>query len=124
LLPKRIKPFSDAILTKDCIETVVNTLLCNFSNFKEIREQISNFQLSDTTCVRSVEHLGNQVFDSVINELVECRFFCLALDSSVDKSSISQLIMFVRFCSKYNVIKEDFLKVIPMESQTRAMDYF
>ncbi|XP_022181893.1 general transcription factor II-I repeat domain-containing protein 2B-like [Myzus persicae] len=119
MLAKRMKPFSDAELIKNCMETVVNTLFCNFSNFKEIRDQISNLQLSDATCVRRIEHLGNQVFDSVINELIDCRFFSLALDSSVDISSTSQLILFVRFCSKDNIIKEDFLKVIPMKNQTR-----
>jgi len=62
-----------AILIKDCIETVVNILFCNFSNFKELREQISNLHLSETTCIRWVEHLENQVFNSVINELVEYR---------------------------------------------------
>jgi len=106
------------------METVVNTLFCNFSNFKEIRDQISNLQLSETTCARRIEHLGNHVFDSVINELIECRFFSLAIDSSVDISSISQLILFVRFCSKDNIIKEDLLKVIPMKGQTRGVDYF
>jgi hypothetical protein len=54
----------------------------------------------------------------VINDLIDCQFFSLVLDSSVDISSISQLILFVRFCSKDNIIKEDFLKVIPMKNQT------
>lgn len=124
MLAKRMKPFSDVELIKKCMETVVNTLFCTFSNFKEIRDQISNLQLSDATCVRRIKHLGNQVFDSVINELTDCRFFSLALDSSVDISSTSQLILFVRFCSKDNIIKEDILKVIPMKSQTRGVDYF
>lgn len=40
MLAKRMKPFSDAELIKKCMETVVNTLFCNFSNFKEIRDQL------------------------------------------------------------------------------------
>jgi len=79
MLAKRMKPFSDAELIKKCMETVVSTLFCNFSNFKEIRDQISNLQLSDATCVHRIEHLGNQVFDSVINELTDCRFFSLSM---------------------------------------------
>lgn len=110
MLAKRMKPYSNAELLKNCMETVANTLYCNFYNFKEIRDQISNLQISDTTCVRRIDHLGNQVFDSVFNELIDCRFFSLAFDSLVDICCTSQLIIFVRFCSKDNIIKEDILK--------------
>jgi hypothetical protein len=44
MLAKRMKPFSDAKLIKKCMKTVVNTLFCNFSNFKEIHDQISSLQ--------------------------------------------------------------------------------
>lgn len=52
-----MKPFSDAKILKDHIKTAVNIKFCNISNFKEIRDQISNVQLSDTTCVRRAKIL-------------------------------------------------------------------
>lgn len=55
LIAKRIKRFSGVEIVNYCIDIVVNTLFCNFSNFKEIRDQISNLQLCDTTSVGRVE---------------------------------------------------------------------
>jgi hypothetical protein len=40
-----MKPFLDVELMNDCIGTVVNTKTCNFSNFKEIDDLVSNLQL-------------------------------------------------------------------------------
>ncbi|KAF0768522.1 general transcription factor II-I repeat domain-containing protein 2B-like [Aphis craccivora] len=40
------------------------------------------------------------------------------------ESSILEIKYSIQFCSKNNIIKEDFLKVVPMKSQTRGMDYF
>lgn len=51
--------------------------------------------------------------------------FSLALDLSVDIGSISfKNLLFVRICLKENIIREDFLKVIPMKGHTRSVDYF
>lgn len=93
---------------------------------------MTNFQICSyrTQLVLGVQLFGSKIFDSVIKKLIECRFYVLALDPSVDISSISKLILFVRFCNYYfviifdNIIKENSLKVIPMKGQIHGVDYF
>lgn len=77
-------------------------------NSKEMCEEIENLQLSDTTCERRAENLSEVLFSTITEELRECQCFSLALDTSTDLTSTSQLILYVRYCSKEGLIKEEF----------------
>ncbi len=76
---------------------------------------------SHLAILRRIENLGQNVFRTVVQEL--SRYFALAFDSSTYISSTAQLILCMKYCTQNNVIKEDFLKVLPMKGQTRAQDY-
>ena len=123
ILASKMKPFTDGEIIKECMTIVCDTLFQNFPNNKQICDEIGKLQLSNDTCTRRVENLSESVFQSLLAELRECDCFSLALDSSTDLTSISQLLLFVRYCNKEGLIKENLLGMIPMYGQTRGVDY-
>lgn len=123
ILAQKMKPFSDAEIVKECVVTVCKTLFSQFSNNKQILDEVSKLQLSDSTCMRRSQDLAANIALNLTDELQESKYFSLALDSSTDITSISQLLLFVKYVSKDCVLKEDFLGMIPMTGQTRGVDY-
>lgn len=123
ILAQKMKPFSDAEIVKECVVTVCKTLFSQFSNNKQILDEVSKLQLSDSTCMRRSQDLAANIALNLTDELQESKYFSLVLDSSTDITSISQLLLFVKYVSKDCVLKEDFLGMIPMTGQTRGVDY-
>ena len=97
ILAKKMKPFTDAEIVEDCIVAVCNTLFSNLPNSKQIMSEVTKLQLSDSTCVRRCEDMSSNIFLHVMDDLQKCICFSLALDSSTDIKSTSQLISFVRY---------------------------
>lgn len=123
LLGKHMKPFTDAEIVKECFINASNILFEKFSNKPQIISQIRKLQLSDSTCVRRIEDISKHIFDHVIDDLKNCKYFSLAFDSSTDVSSTSQCSLFVRYCTEDYTVREDFLKFLPMKGHTRGSDY-
>ncbi|KAF0747476.1 general transcription factor II-I repeat domain-containing protein 2B-like [Aphis craccivora] len=96
ILAQKMKPFSDA--------EIVKSVLSPF--------------LSDSTCMRWSQDLAANIALNITDELHQSKCFSLALDSSTDITSISQLLLFVKYVSKDCVVKENFLGMIPMTGQT------
>lgn len=115
--------FTDAEIVKECFINASNILFKKFSNKSQIISQIRHLQLSDSTCVRGIEDISKHIFDRIIDDLKNCKYFSLAFDSSTDVSSTSQCSLFVRYCTEDNTVREDFLKFLPMKGQTRGSDY-
>ncbi|XP_022127415.2 general transcription factor II-I repeat domain-containing protein 2-like [Pieris rapae] len=118
-----MKPFTDAEIVKECFINASDILFDKFSNKTQIISQIRQLQLSDSTCVRRIEDISRHISDCIIEDLKNCKYFSLAFDSSTDVSSISQCSVFVRYCTEQNIVREDFLKILPMKGQTRGIDY-
>lgn len=123
ILAKRMKPFTDAELIKECMITVCQTLFQNFSNSKQIMAEVKKLTLSESTCRRRVEDISKNLLEAVIIKLKNCKYFSLACDSSTDITSMSQCSLFVRYCTPDGVIEEDFLAVITMKGHTRGCDF-
>lgn len=123
ILAQKMKPFSDAEIVKECVVTICKTLFSHLSNGKQILDEVSKLQLSDSTCMRRSQDLAANIALNITDELQQCKYFSLALDSSTDITSVSQLLLFVKYVSKDCVLKEDFLGMIPMTGQTRGVDY-
>ncbi|XP_045779766.1 general transcription factor II-I repeat domain-containing protein 2-like [Maniola jurtina] len=123
ILAKRMKPFTDAELIKECMLTISQTLFQNFSNGKQIMAEVKKLTLSESTCRRRVEDISKTMFDAIIQKLKDCKYFSLACDSSTDITSMAQCSLFVRYCTMDGIIEEDFLALITMKGQTRASDY-
>lgn len=124
ILARKMKPFTDAEIFKECFLVVCDTLFSKFPNAKQIKSDIQKLQLSDSTCVRRVNEISVDMLLCTLDEIRECDYFSLALDSSTDISSTSQLLLFVKYRNKVGIIKEEFLTVIPMTGQTRGIDFF
>ncbi|KAL4100860.1 hypothetical protein QTP88_020889 [Uroleucon formosanum] len=120
ILAQKMKPFSDAEIVKECVVTVCKTLFSHLPNSKQILDEVSKLQLSDLTCMRRSQDLAANIALNITDELQQSKYFSLALDSSTDITSISQLLLFVKYVSKDCVVKENFLGMIPMTGQTRA----
>jgi len=52
ILAQKMKPFSDAEIVKECVVTVCKTLFSHLPNSKQILDEVSKLQLSDSTCMR------------------------------------------------------------------------
>lgn len=68
--------------------------------------------------MRWSQDLAANIALNITDELHQSKCFSLALDSSTDITSISQLLLFVKYVSKDCVVKEHFLGMIPMTGQT------
>lgn len=123
ILAQKMKPFSDAEIVIEYIVTDCKTLFSHLPNSKQILDEVSKLQLSDSTCMRRSQDLAANIALNIIDELQQSKCFSLALDSSTDITSISQLLLFVKYVSKDCVVKDDFLGMIPMIGQTRGVDY-
>lgn len=122
LLAQKMKPFSDAEIVKECVVTVCKTLFSHLPNSKQILDEVSKLQLSDSTCIRRSQNLAANIALNITDELQQSKCFSLTLDSSTDVTSIiSQLLLFVKYVSKDCVVKENFLGMIPMTGQTRGV---
>lgn len=120
---QKMKLFSDAEIVKECVVTVCKTLFSHLPNSKQILDEVSKLQLSDSTCMRRSQDLAAIIALNITDELQQSKCFSLALDSSTDITSISQLLVFVKYVFKDCVVKENFLDMITMTEQTRGVDY-
>uniref|UniRef100_A0AAG5DQE7 SPIN-DOC-like zinc-finger domain-containing protein n=1 Tax=Anopheles atroparvus TaxID=41427 RepID=A0AAG5DQE7_ANOAO len=101
ILAKRGKPFTDGELVKECMLEVAQELC------PEMLKKFSNLTLSATTIARRVEDIGENIVDQLKKSATNFRYFSIAMDESLDISSTSQLLVFIRGVDeKLNVTQE------------------
>ena len=98
-------------------------LFDKFNNKNQIKFEIKKLQLSDSTYFRRIEQIAKHISDHIIEDLKNCKYFSVAIDSSTDISATSECSIFVRCCTQQNLIREDFLKFLPMNNHTRGNDF-
>jgi hypothetical protein len=89
ILAQKMKPFSDAEIVKECVVTVCKTLFSHLPNSKQILDEVSKLQLSDSICMRRSQDLAANIALNITDELQQSECFSLALNSSTDITSIS-----------------------------------
>uniref|UniRef100_A0AAG5DSR4 SPIN-DOC-like zinc-finger domain-containing protein n=1 Tax=Anopheles atroparvus TaxID=41427 RepID=A0AAG5DSR4_ANOAO len=101
ILAKRGKPYTDGELVKECMLEVAQELC------PEMLKKFSNLTLSATTIARRVEDIGENIVDQLKKSATNFRYFSIAMDESLDISSTSQLLVFIRGVDeKLNVTQE------------------
>lgn len=75
---------------------IVKTVLEDEKYGTDIISTLSNVQLGATTMVRRVSVMTENLADQLDRDLVRCRWFSIQCDESVDSSSTSQLMVFIR----------------------------
>jgi hypothetical protein len=105
ILAQKIRPFSDAEIVKKCVVTICKTLFSHLSNSKQILDEVSKLQLSNSTCMRRSQDFAANIALNITDELQQSKCFSFVLDLSTDITSISQLLLFVTYVSKDWVVK-------------------
>ncbi|XP_014768815.1 protein FAM200B [Octopus bimaculoides] len=78
--------------------------------------------LSDNTIARKLEDMSKYIKSQLIDR-VKTSFFALQLDESTDITSVSQLMVYVRYCWESEML-EDFLSCYPMPTRTTGEEVF
>ncbi|XP_078509146.1 general transcription factor II-I repeat domain-containing protein 2B-like [Lissotriton helveticus] len=122
LLAKHKKPFTDAELMKQCFLSAAEILFDSYTNKASILKEIGALQLSDSTCARRIEAMGQNVKEQVIQAVRESPFFSIALDESTDIGDVAQLLVWVRYLDQSLHPKEELLCLLPLHGHTRGED--
>ncbi|XP_078504859.1 general transcription factor II-I repeat domain-containing protein 2A-like [Lissotriton helveticus] len=122
LLAKHKKTFTDAELVKECFLSAAEILFDNYTNKACLLKEISALQLSDSTCARRIEAMGQNVQEQVIKAVRESPFFSIALDESTDRGDVAQLLVCMRYLDQSLHPKEVFLCLLPLQGHTRGED--
>ncbi|KAJ1190442.1 hypothetical protein NDU88_007180 [Pleurodeles waltl] len=121
LLAKHKKPFTEAELVKTCFLSAAEILFENYSNKSSILKEIGALQLSDSTCARRIEAMGENIQEQVIKAVRESLFFSIAMDESTDIGDVAQLLVWVRYLDQSLHPKEELL-CLPVHGHTRGED--
>ncbi|KAJ1117630.1 hypothetical protein NDU88_005827 [Pleurodeles waltl] len=122
LLAKHKKPFTEAELVKKCFLSAAEILFENYSNKSSILKEIGALQLSDSTCARRIEAMGENIQEQVIKAVRESPFFSIAMDESTDLGDVAQLLVWVRYLDQSLHPKEELLCLLPLHGHTRGED--
>lgn len=93
----RHKVFSDAEIIKECFMASAEIMYADFSNREAIIKQIKGLQLSDTTVIRRIEEIGDDIRGQLITDLSASPCFSIAVDESTDICDVAQLCVWVQF---------------------------
>ena len=90
-------------------------------NKDDIIKQILKLQVSDSTVIKRVEVISDNILSQLLKDIESAAFFSLALDESTDRTDIAQLAVWVRF-PKGDTFSEEKLGLLPLTGQTRGQD--
>ncbi|XP_078509765.1 general transcription factor II-I repeat domain-containing protein 2-like [Lissotriton helveticus] len=122
LLAKHKKPFTDAELVKKCFLSAADILFAHYPNKSNIMKEIGALQLSDSTCTRRIESMGDNVLAQVIKAVKMSPFFSIAVDESTDVGDVARLMIWVRYLEQEIIPKEELLCLLPLHGHTRGED--
>ncbi|KAI0223668.1 Protein ZBED8 [Lamellibrachia satsuma] len=120
LLAQHQVPFAHAELFKKAFMASAKVLFAGFQNKDKIVQQTGKLHLSPDTCACRCDELSGDILTQLMTKLRACPAFSLALDESIDKSDMAQLMVSVRYFNEG--VSEDFLCLIPLKGTTTARD--
>ena len=77
--------------------------------------------LSDSTMIRRVEMMSEDMSEQLIQSQEDAVFFSIALDESTDATDAAQLAIFGRIVDQELNVKEELLGLVAMEGRTRRV---
>lgn len=118
ILVKRMKPFQDGELVKECLEEVANVA------FPEKKSIISKISLNRMTVSRRAEEMAVDIEQTLQEKILDFKYFSLAIDESTDVTDTAQLCIFVRGVDENFHISEELLALVPMKDTTKGCDIY
>ncbi|KAJ4929884.1 hypothetical protein JOQ06_018904 [Pogonophryne albipinna] len=96
-LMKKMKPYTDGEMVKDCILLACSTL---FPEKKDLEREAKKIQLSDSTVARRASDISENIAHTLKDKLSSAEFVSLAMDESLDINDTPQLLIFIRAINK------------------------
>lgn len=118
LIAKKMKPFSDGELVKDCLEAVIKDVLPDKSKL------FSSISLSRQTICRRIEDISAEIVITLQGKIKHFKAYSLAFDESTDISDTSQLVVFIRGVNDSFEVTEEMLNLLHLKDTTRGEDVF
>lgn len=118
LIAKKMKPFSDGELVRDCLEAVIKDVL------PEKYKLFSNISLSRRTICRRIDDISSEIVVTLRDKIKLFKAYSLAFDESTDISDTSQLVVFVRGVNDSFEVTEEMLNILSLKGTTRGEDVF
>uniref|UniRef100_A0A6P7GD25 Protein ZBED8-like n=1 Tax=Diabrotica virgifera virgifera TaxID=50390 RepID=A0A6P7GD25_DIAVI len=151
LLAKKMKPFVEGEIIKEAMLLSAETLFDDHKSKNEIVTAINGIQLSARTVTRRIEMMATDI-ESQLNTALSARtitrriemiatdiesqlntdiqdiqksvFFSLQVHESTDVSDTSQLCIIINMVFEDFIVKEEFLKMLPLTGRTRGEDIY
>jgi len=117
ILAKKKRPFIDSETVKECIIAVLDEIVSDEKMKTSLTDSVNQVPLSDTSTIRRIEVLGNDVFKSLIESVQQAEFLSIAVDESTDNTEIAQLCIYV-WLFDGKLFREELLALIALESFT------
>ncbi|KAG8229224.1 hypothetical protein J437_LFUL008861 [Ladona fulva] len=96
----------------------------NHFKTREIISAIQELQLSDSTVLRRIEAIADDMLSQLKRDVEKCEWFSLQFDVSTDISDTSQLAVIIKILFNDFTVKGELLKILPLKKRTRGEDIF
>ena len=120
-IAKANKPATEGEFLKTAFVDCTNSLFSDFKNKEDIIKPILKLQVSDSTVIRRIEVISDNILSQLLKDIESAAFSSLALDESTDRTDIAHLVVWVRF-PKGDTFPEEMLALMPLTGQTRGQD--
>lgn len=118
LIAKKMKPFSDGELVKNCLKAVIKDVLPDKSKL------FSSISLSCQTISRRIDDVSTEIVVTLRGKINQFKAYSLAFDESTDISDTSQLVIFIRGVNDSFQVTEEMLNLLHLKDTTRREDVF
>ncbi|KAJ4930070.1 hypothetical protein JOQ06_019084 [Pogonophryne albipinna] len=118
-LMKKMKPYTDGEMVKDCILLACSTL---FPEKKHLEREAKKIQLSDSTVARRASDISENIAHTLKDKLSSAEFVSLAMDESLDINDTPQLLIFIRAINSKFDITEELLDMVSLENGTTGIE--
>ncbi|XP_026475998.1 general transcription factor II-I repeat domain-containing protein 2B-like [Ctenocephalides felis] len=118
ILAKKMKPFADGDMVKDCLTAVAEIAFPDKLNI------ISNISLSRFTVAKRIDDLSENIAATLRERIAQFEYCSLALDESCDISDTAQLAIFIRGVDTNFNITEELCSLVPMRGATTGKDLY
>ncbi|KAM8718054.1 hypothetical protein ACLKA7_004714 [Drosophila subpalustris] len=117
-LAKAQKPLQDG----EFIKTTIIDVLNSFGNEgQEMSKLVAEVPLSRRTMTRRVNAISGQLKETLIDKILECEYYSLAVDDSTYINDVAQVVIFIKFIDSDFNVAEDLLNMVPLDTE---MDIF
>lgn len=120
---KNKKAFSEGEVLKGAMMIIANTMFKDETNGPNVISTLSDVQLGTSTMVRRMSAMSENLTEQLDRDLAKCSWFSIQCDESVDSSSTSQLMVFIRMVFDDFSTKE-LLTLLPLTTTTRGIDIY